>query len=284
MSIVETECTLGNGQNDKKKHFNSNSGDLKLIGEQTYNDWTDEDREENIDPSPEDDRLSFSADDSLASMEPHSAVESWKIAALGHRPQDYLARDLLLNSLWRDERPRVFHSLAKKPPAWIEDQVRHLPGNQVKQAVQLTVLHYLHRRQLAQLQAGDVAANRIGDEGGQLISRLWVCWPYGAKMEPPASAQMVPQNCWCRLAWLCPWCHARRAVALARLLREGPLQQPQGKHLVSRPLPHLRRAQQPRPRLAGAVAGALRNALPSRSEEGAGDALGCNRETPAVRS
>ena len=76
MNIVETECILGNGQNDKKKHFNSNSGDLQLIGEQTYNDWTDEDREEIIDPSPEDDRLSFSADDSLASMEPHSAVES----------------------------------------------------------------------------------------------------------------------------------------------------------------------------------------------------------------
>jgi hypothetical protein len=49
---------------------------------------------------------------------------------------------------------------------------------------------------------------------------------------PPAHHAPVPHACWCRLAWLCPWCYARRAVALERLLREGPLRKPQGKHLV----------------------------------------------------
>jgi hypothetical protein len=158
------------------------------------------------------------------------AVEQWRIAALGRRPEDFMARDLLLHSLWRDERPRVFHSLAKKPPAWVRDHVRYLPGTEQAPAAQLTALHYLHRRQLARLRAGEVAGGVT--EGRQLLARLWGCWPYGARVAPPAGARAAPRACWCRLAWLCPWCYARRAVALERRLREGPLRRPQGKHLV----------------------------------------------------
>jgi hypothetical protein len=177
------------------------------------------------------DVLPLADEQGVPDRDPRGAVEAWRIAALGQRPRDYLARDLLLHSLWRDERPRVFHKLAKKPPGWIEDHVRHLPGNQHKQATQLTVLHYLHRRQLSRLWTGDVASDFIGDESKSLLRRLWDCWPYGAKMVPPEHAETAPQGC-CRLGWLCPWCYARRAVSLERLLREGPLQKPQGKHLV----------------------------------------------------
>jgi hypothetical protein len=192
--------------------------------------WTDESLEECV-GAGDDDLPALLPDEPPPDLDPRGAVEAWKLAALGHRPRDYLARDLLLGSLWRDERPSVFHELAKKPPAWIEDHVRHLPGSQERQAAQLTALHYLHRRQLARLWLGDVSSDVIGDEEVRpLLGRLWGCWPYGAKMLPPA--QSAPQACWCRLAWLCPWCYARRAVGLEGLLREGPLRRPQGKHLL----------------------------------------------------
>jgi hypothetical protein len=138
----------------------------------------------------------------------------------------------LLHSLWRDERPRVFHDLARKPPQWIEDHVAHLGGTEERQAAQLAVLHYLHRRQLTRLRTGDAAGDVMGPDGTRLLDRLWDCWPYGARMVPPGGVGTAPNGCWCRLAWLCPWCYARRAVGLERLLRQGPLRQPRGKHLV----------------------------------------------------
>src|SRR4051794_28232941 len=61
-------------------------------------------------------------------IEARKAVESWPIKHVGRRPADHITRDLLLNSMWRDRRPRLFHSMAGKPPAWIEDSVNHLIG------------------------------------------------------------------------------------------------------------------------------------------------------------
>jgi hypothetical protein len=231
MNILRTECASRKGHFEFQPQHNPRPAGPDFPWDAGADSFPDDDT-----PAArgglEGEALPFSAGEGPPDLDPRGAVEAWRIAALGQRPRDYLARDLLLNSLWRDERPRAFHSLAKKPPAWIEDHVRHLPGTQDRQAAQLTALHYLHRRQLARLWTGDVAGELIGPEGGRLLTRLWGCWPYGAKMVPPAPADTARHGCWCRLAWLCPWCYARRAVGLDRLLRDGPLRKPHGKHLV----------------------------------------------------
>jgi hypothetical protein len=168
-------------------------------------------------------------------LDPQAGVESWRIGALGRRPKDFMARDLLLGSLWRDERPRVFHSLAKKPPAWLEDHVAQLPGKHREQATQLAVLHYLHRRQLARLWQRDYQNWEMEIDGQGILKKLWDCWPYGALMARSGQEQngeQAPRRRCCRLAWLCPWCYARHVVRLRELLRDGPLRQRQGKHLV----------------------------------------------------
>jgi hypothetical protein len=231
MSILLTDCAPRKGYVEFQPQQSSSSFELDV----PWDGGDDYLPEEDIPAACSDldgDVPPLSADEGVPDLDPRGAVEAWRIAALGRRPRDYLTRDLLLNSLWRDERPRVFHELAKKPPVWVEDHVRHLPGTQQKQAVQLTALHYLHRQQLATLWAGDVAGEFIGAASKNLLTRLWDCWPYGAKFMPPVRAETAPHGCWCRLAWLCPWCYARRAVGLERLLREGSLRKPHGKHLV----------------------------------------------------
>jgi hypothetical protein len=229
MSILCTTTAPRKGQDEHFNHFPSSEFDSR--GDTGDDETPDDELTEtsSLHGGPD---LPFPDHGPPPDLDPRGAVEAWKIAALGRRPRDYLARDLLLHSLWRDERPRMFHGLAKKPPAWVEDHVAHLPGGQDRQAAQLTALHYLHRRHLARLWTGDVVTDVIGAEGGQLLGRLWSCWPYGAKVEPPADVGTPAHGCSCRLAWLCPWCYARRAVRLERLLREGPLRRPQGKHLV----------------------------------------------------
>jgi hypothetical protein len=63
-----------------------------------------------------------------AGMEPDArgAVAQWKIVAVGHRPEDFLARDCLYASLARDHRVPWFRRYLKKPADWMEALTVHL--------------------------------------------------------------------------------------------------------------------------------------------------------------
>jgi hypothetical protein len=182
----------------------------------------------------DDDRGGLDGHEGAFHLDPQAAVESWRFRALGRRPRDFMARDLLLGSLWRDNRPRVFHTLSKDPVPWLEDHVRNLPGKLRAQAIQLDVLHYLHRRQLACLSQGDYPNWDLEVDGRGMLAKLAGCWPYGALMTPPSRPhenEVRRRRC-CGLPWLCPWCYARAAERLYRLLQAGPLQDTQDKYLV----------------------------------------------------
>ena len=171
---------------------------------------------------------------SLLDVDVQTAVESWKCRVLGRRPKDFMARDMLLNSLFRDERPRLFHSLCKRPPAWLRDHVAHLPELQQDQAIQLGVLQLLHHGHLLRMNQGSFRDWDLSVDGDDILKRLSSCWPYGALMAPPKQSETVEtdKRCCCGLSWLCPWCYARRAVKLYPILQQGPLKERKGKHLV----------------------------------------------------
>lgn len=86
-----------------------------------------------------------------SALDAEQAVRAWRITAVGHRPQDYMARDLLHQSLFRDMRPRGFHTYAKDPPGWIHDLTNHLPPEDRRTAHLHLLLHYHHRRWLENL-------------------------------------------------------------------------------------------------------------------------------------
>src|SRR5690349_7679455 len=64
---------------------------------------------------------------SQVTMRVVEAVLEWRVTAVGRRPQDHMARDLLHGSLLRDRRPRLYHRNVKEPPAWVLGAVAHLP-------------------------------------------------------------------------------------------------------------------------------------------------------------
>jgi hypothetical protein len=101
----------------------------------------------------------------------------------------------------------------------MKDRVADLQGNARVRGLQLAALHYLHLRQLDGVR--DWACGQLyGDDGVALRrwERLWACPPYGADYgRRPRRAAAHP----CGLAWLCPWCWARRGVRLWQRLRAG---------------------------------------------------------------
>lgn len=134
-------------------------------------------------------------------------VEGWHILALGRRPRDFMARDLIVGSLLRDERPAGLHqrlrAYARKRPDWLEDAVGHLPGPAQKQAVQLLTVQFFHQRALAKLREYE-------DPGDDVMDRLQRCWPVGALVEWRGAGTRTPADV-CRLPRACPWCFARLA-------------------------------------------------------------------------
>lgn len=138
-----------------------------------------------------------------------------------------MARDLLLAALVRDGRTGQFHRLTGEPEPWAVARAAHLPEKKRPAAVQLGALDYLHRRQLGWLWAGLEETRRPGDfsdlqpgvDHGLLLS-LNACRPFGAGYEwagPPRSRDYI-----CEQGRVCPWCHARKVVALHDRLVAGP--------------------------------------------------------------
>lgn len=174
---------------------------------------------------PDDFPWDISGDPELVNPIPQFTVQNWRIVAVGHRPEDYMGRDLLLGSLMRDERPRAFQWMSKKPLAWMNEMVTHLPVRDQKQALQFLCLHLLHRENLARL------LDRFRFSA-QWLRRLWRCRPCGVLTEWVGRADWRTERDICGLHWLCPWCFCRRATKLYERLNQGPLRNSEGRYLV----------------------------------------------------
>jgi hypothetical protein len=177
------------------------------------------DESEPFDGDAEADPLSMPGYDDPASLDPQVSVESWKIEAVGRRPEDFLVRDCLFASLFRDKRATWFHRSVKKPQDWMTALVAHLPESDQAQALQYVVLHYLHKCHLARRYPAVYSGVLAGEEERELrsLKRLWHCWPTGVLLsEPEDDGDRVYRAC--DLAWLCPWCHARKVLDLHRRL------------------------------------------------------------------
>ena len=161
------------------------------------------------------------------------AVLDWGVDAVGNRPEDHMARDLMHAAWLRDGRMAMFRRLTREPEPWVERRVDGLSGWRRGAMIRHTVLEQLHRRQLGQLADDlgpidpvDVPYLGNGERHGLLMS-LHACRPLGAELRWEGAGPR-PVDFTCEYARLCPWCHARKVVALhdrlvAPLRGIGPL-------------------------------------------------------------
>jgi hypothetical protein len=171
------------------------------------------------------------ADPELINTVPELAVQEWEIVRLGRRPRDFAARDFLVGSLLRDERPKALHWMWRKPRSWMTDAVSHLTDRDYKQGLQILTLHLLWRQHLARL----LAKTSPDDEKVyRILRRLWRCWPYGSTVRWVGPGTRESRDV-CGLHWLCPWCLCRKVMGLYDRLLAGPLAKADlaGKYLVT---------------------------------------------------
>lgn len=152
------------------------------------------------------------------------------IYAFGDRPQDHMDRDLLLASLLRDRRLRMFRKQTLALPDWAPAVPAGIPAEFQTQARQLIVLgsnqQYLIEKMRDTL---DLAADPT--RGEQMLAAMESCVPRGALFTK------TPMD-WghaCLHAKLCPWCHARSVQRLYRQLLAGPCRPERlaGKHFIA---------------------------------------------------
>jgi hypothetical protein len=191
---------------------------------QNFVDWA---RSQPDDPEEEVPWLDDSGD-----LSPEKGVLDWSITAVGSRPEDFLARDLMLASLLRNPKPRGFHYRCMEPDYWAEHTVSRLPPRHQQQVRQHLALHYCHRRQLASLLPEAISSGQQGDPVQyDLLRRLWRCWPYGVQVQWTGDGERTNQDV-CELAWLCPWCFARRVSRLYKQLHTALSGSSDRTHLV----------------------------------------------------
>ena len=138
-----------------------------------------------------------------------------------------MARDVMHAAWLRDGRMKLFHDRTREPEPWVEQRVAGLSGWRRSAMIQHTVLDQLHRRQLGQL-LGDLGPLRPaevpyvcnGERHGLLMS-LNACRPLGAVLRWRGPAPR-PVDFTCGYSRLCPWCHARKVVALHARLVAAP--------------------------------------------------------------
>jgi hypothetical protein len=114
------------------------------------------------------------------------AVEGWTIVAVGHRPDDHLARDCLYSAMLHDHRATWFRRYLKRPSAWMDALVAHIRDKADRRRALLCVLlDYQHKLHLTRQYPALVG--EYGDpDDYKFFPRVWRCAPY--------TVQVVPQS------------------------------------------------------------------------------------------
>ncbi len=152
------------------------------------------------------------------------------ISAMGNRPQDHMARDLLLASLIRDRRLRMFRKQCLTPPEWAPAVPANIPANFRNRAQQLIMLGCNHQHLIEKMRASiDLAADPCHAE--RMLKAIEACPPRGALFTRPRLDNARP----CGHARLCPWCHARSVERFYEHLLAGPCtpERLAGKYLIA---------------------------------------------------
>lgn len=141
-------------------------------------------------------------------QEARQLIEGWHITAVGNRPIDHMARDLLAASHYRDPNQWAFRRLAASTPTWI---LHRIPDEVIRPlssvATKATVVEFLHYRHLYQLAAC------VDPKYQSIVEQLLRCWPYGLQVEWHGPGKRTYRDV-CGLSRLCPFCFCRTVMSL----------------------------------------------------------------------
>jgi hypothetical protein len=138
-------------------------------------------------------------------------------------------RDLLLASLLRDRRLRMFRKQCLQMPAWAQAVPESVPANYHGRAQQLIMLGSMQQNMIEKMRDTiRLAPDR--EQGEKMLNAMEACLPRGALF----TRTMPDPGRTCGYARLCPWCHARSVERLYRQLLDGPCTPDRlaGKHLI----------------------------------------------------
>jgi hypothetical protein len=140
-------------------------------------------------------------------LEAEAAAAAWRTRAVGKRPRDFAARDLLLRAGFPSRFSKRFSTLLNEPLDSLSTVFREIPAGRFRQqALAIATLHYLH---LARL---DVVERHAETDELHRIRRLRRCPPYGVlgNWRIEADDRLLRP---CDLTRVCPWCLARSTTA-----------------------------------------------------------------------
>ena len=168
----------------------------------------------------------------LFDADPQCSVQQWKMLVFGNRPEDHMGRDCLLSALLRDHRTTWFHKYLRRPSPWMQAIADTFASkSERRQALQVVVLHYLHKLHLARMLPAAIAEAQGGmEEYYRTLRRVWFCPPVGALMQFDGGDGRLPPVC--GRPRLCPWCFARKVVGLHEHMQQTLLVNPEGKTLL----------------------------------------------------
>lgn len=157
--------------------------------------------------------------------EARGVVESWHPVAVGRRPKDFIARDLLFESLSRDARLWKWRKLLKHRPRWTYDGTFGQSEFERKQIAIFRGFQFLHLEHLARI------AEELDEDSRAVLLKVWNCWPTTLQVAWVGEGQKTSRDV-CDQAWHCPFCFARNIVDLHDRIQRGPWSHPDEKHLV----------------------------------------------------
>jgi hypothetical protein len=170
--------------------------------------------------------------------DPLDSVPEWRVTAVGQRPQDWIARDLIFGSIYRTRAAarlnRHIREYRESAPDWVSLQLSHLPPPEKQSAIPLLAyLEEWHNFLNTLIDPRDSAEDEdLNADGRPTPRRLRACWPVGALVDW-AGEGPAPRRKVCNRPQACPWCYARHILDLYEKLRQGPLRQPRpGRYLV----------------------------------------------------
>ena len=152
-----------------------------------------------------------------------------QMITMGNRPEDHRVRDLLLGSLLRDRRTRLFRKYCRGDGGWTPTLPSDWPKKFTRQGHSLTVLGSMHQHFLDRLRE----SIPLDDDGHaeRMLGAMQDCMPMGALV---GRRDDNDRGRPCGYSKLCPWCHARNVERIYRRLVAGPCSEArlEGKRLV----------------------------------------------------